>query len=151
MKKQVQQEKRATYEFHVLCRDDESCKRVRFGMESGIFISDPDTAKRIWNSGVPQRPTKNFRECEHIVSDEAYMQARRNRPLSSEVDCKGCGTTLTIIPAKSAGHNVMAIVDFEHYDDYPKNDQPVRIVVEGDDCEPLLSAARTVDMEKLSR
>ncbi|MDE1804943.1 MAG: hypothetical protein KGH59_04145 [Candidatus Micrarchaeota archaeon] len=151
-KRAPQKGKGQTYEFHVQCSDEESCKRVRFSMETGmVFVSNQDTAKRIWNMGVPTKPTKHFLKCDHPVSDDAYKQARRNRPLSSEVDCTGCGTTLTIVPGESSGHKVMAIVDFDHYDDYPKGGQKVRIIVEGEDCEPILSEARKVEMKKLSR
>ncbi|MDE1856326.1 MAG: hypothetical protein KGH49_03790 [Candidatus Micrarchaeota archaeon] len=131
----MQKPKGQKYEFRILCRDEEACKRVRFGMETGLVFVATDDVVRIWTEGVPKKPTKNFQECGHEIPEEVLAKARRNTPLSSEVGCGGCGTTMTIIPGKfKPGHSAVAVVDFEHYDDYPGKGQTVKIIVDKCDC-----------------
>jgi len=103
------EQKLKTVEFRVLCADDEACKRVRFGMETGLYVkpvkSLPDSGRNLL--GTPysnllqnlrkSQVIKKFSECDHKLPMDPYFEALKDKRQSLEVPCPSCETTLTIV------------------------------------------------------
>ncbi|MDE1869630.1 MAG: hypothetical protein KGH71_01425 [Candidatus Micrarchaeota archaeon] len=150
------------FEFRVLCASDEACKRVRFGMETGLY---PKPAKSVPDSGVnllgtpysdllknlrKSKVIQKFSDCDHKLPMDHYLEAIKDKRHSLEVPCPSCDTTLTIVsgnmllevrdPSGSSATGssavikkkfpVLATVDFVHYDDYPKNKQKIKVLID---------------------
>ncbi|MDE1846315.1 MAG: hypothetical protein KGH53_03490 [Candidatus Micrarchaeota archaeon] len=154
----AQNQKLKTFEFRVICADEEACKRVRFGMETGLYVkpakSVPDFGvnflgtpySNLINNLRKSQIVKKFNECKHELPMDHYFEAIKDKKHSLEAPCPTCDTTLTIVSGKmvleirdasntSTGTTkkefpVLATVDFIHYDDYPRNNQKIKILID---------------------
>lgn len=151
------------FEFRGLCSDDEACKRVRFGMETGLYVKPekkiPDSGTNLLGTPYSELTKhlrknlviKKFSECDHELPMAHYLEARKEKEHSLQVPCPSCETPLTLVSGNmalevcnpssnsSTGSSaiikkkfpVVATVDFEHYDDYPKNkEQKIKILID---------------------
>ncbi len=146
------------FEFQFLCRGDEACKRIRFRQETGIFVKPSIRMPAIVTNvlGTPsyssliKSPYKDIKKpnsfvtCGHEVPLPIVYDAMSDKVHSLEIQCFSCGTTLTLVNGDmefkvsmpgskemvSKNFEVLAIVDFEHYDDYPKDKGRLKLIIE---------------------
>ncbi|MDE1850536.1 MAG: hypothetical protein KGH54_01950 [Candidatus Micrarchaeota archaeon] len=151
-----------TFEFRVLCASDEACKRVRFGMETGLYVKKviklPDSGTNLLGTPYSEltkhlrksQILEKFSDCKHELPMAHYLEAEKHKDHSLQVPCPSCETTLTLVSGNmalevrdpkgtsSTGGSatikktfpVIATVDFEHYDDYPKSkEQKIKILI----------------------
>lgn len=155
--KQKKVEGGKTFEFQVLCTDREACKRNRFDMETGLLVKPirrlPDVMPNILGTPSyskllksPYRKDKKVadpKSCQHDVSLVIAYDALRDKTHSLETECTDCGQSITLVNgtmefALHRGTNetyakrldVVALVDFVHYEDYAAKRRKLRFVID---------------------
>ena len=120
------------YEFRVLCKDDEACKRVRFSQEWGIpdkEVLKNEDRRNILGTPFYEKIVKGTpfdKDCSHtdIPMHYHYELASNDFKYSIETNCNDCGSLLTLVPFEygdffkngKKDKKLVLAVDFENYE-----------------------------------
>ncbi len=114
------------FQFNMLCKDKEACKRVRFMMQTGVTVKPlkyklPKRSVSVLGKYLKPLP------CKHKIPLSVQDELKEDMEHSIEYQCEKCNRILTLIPFLSETNCVVnqapyklqklfAIVDFPNYD-----------------------------------
>lgn len=100
------EKKGVTFEFKVLCSGPEACKRVRFGMETGVYIKEllRDREPLVVGQDIlghpmyetPRTGKRTLEKCSHDMPMAYHYFLEKHPDKSIEAKCEGCNGLVTM-------------------------------------------------------